>query len=149
MANGHAEPTGYTQPSPPAAKWEIPTLEVIEPAGTVLPGNIVKQGETFSLKVTFAGSGPGFLAYTNLEAPFKVRMSIEGLGEAEEADLPAVTGKLVPGQLQYEMVVPVPQPIIDKLDAESVYLVGCVITFSPTIPGMSGFIEHVPFHVYV
>ena len=147
MLNGHAQPG--TQPSPGSAEWTIDKLEVMEPAGATHPDNIIEQGRPFSLKVTFKGSGPGFIAYTNLKAPYRVRMSIEGMGGAKEIDLPEISGNLVPGQVSYEVEVPVPSSLITDFDADSVYQVGCVVTFNPTIPGMSGFIEHVPFHIYV
>jgi hypothetical protein len=141
-----------TQPmAAPWLSWEIDEFVAVEPSGKPLPGNIVKVGDPFSLQVTFSGGGPWFIGLENLQVvKYEARFYAESIGnpgpagQPNEHNLGSATGNLVPGQTTY----PVTHSVTATL-AEGLYRMGCVITFSPTIPGMVGFSDDLIVQIYL
>ena len=128
--------------------FNVRDLVIDEPAGSDQPTNIVPQGGTFDLSLTFEGTGANWVNMTNLGLAYEVYYYVEGIGKtSDEEDYGPATGNLAAGKLTYTGSDTKFTVSTNNLKP-GIYRVGGVVLF-PTWPGTTGFIEDTLMQVFV
>ena len=119
-----------------------------EPAGSEQPTNIIPQGGSFDLSLTFEGSGSNWKNMVKNGLAYEVWYHLEGIGNSEdEVDYGPVTKNLVSGKLTYTGA-DTRRTISPNNLKPGLYLVAGVVIF-PTWPGTTGFTTDTQLQVYV
>jgi hypothetical protein len=124
--------------------FDVTSLQVFEPAGTLAPDVVIPAGGSFDLKVTFQGSDFIWTAFEGLGIAYNVNFYAEGQGvAAPDYDLGNVTGNLAPGGSPYTDTLTVAAGI----PVAGIYDLSCRVTF-PAVHGMTGFSAPLYIEVY-
>jgi hypothetical protein len=108
--------------------FRVTNMWVGDDPDALVPANIVPEDEPFSLNVRFTGNGPLWRIMRTLRATYQVHFYVEGQGRKPEFNVPAVEGRLEPGQDVYTVEANVarglPQPGVYKLSCDVVFARG-------------------------
>lgn len=126
----------------PWIKFDVTSLEIFE-GPPLEPALIVPVNGPFTLRATFTGSGIVWEWLKNLNVPWQVSFSAEGIGAiAPDYDLGVAPGQLQPGQNTYQANF-----AYAGIPVAGVYEVACLVRF-PNLPGMTGFNVPLMIEVY-
>jgi hypothetical protein len=121
--------------------WDIASLTIAEPPGTVEPSTIVPAGNDFDLRVQFDGSGATWFSHEAGAQPFTVNFYAEGLGAgAAEIDFGNQTGNLGAGPYN------VTKTISGGISTPGVYRVACTVSLD-AYPEVAGFSDDLMIRV--
>jgi hypothetical protein len=128
--------------SNPFVTFDVASLAVAEPSGTLPPATVVPVGGSFDIIIGFDGAG---IIWDSLEMlgliGYEVHYFAEGMGTgAMDADLGLVTGNLTAGGGPYTAT------LTTSLASIGVYLLSAYVIF-PAFPAVAGFVGNVLIQV--